>query len=45
MRLRFVLYSAGVLAPGVSSLELLTLFRTGTRYCAHDIAQPNDTAG
>jgi hypothetical protein len=30
MRLRFALYSAGVLAPGVSSLaELLTLFRTG----------------
>jgi len=30
MRLRFELYSAGVLAPGVSSLtELLTLFRTG----------------
>ena len=30
MRLRFVLYSAGVLAPNVSSLsELLTLFRTG----------------
>jgi hypothetical protein len=30
MRLRFALYSAGVLAPGVNSLtELLTLFRTG----------------
>lgn len=30
MRLGFVLYSAGVLAPGVSSLsELLTLYRTG----------------
>lgn len=44
MPLRFVLYSAGVLAPGVSSLaELLTLFRTGKSSFSESLALPTPT--
>ena len=44
MPLRFVLYSAGVLAPGVSSLsELLTLSRTGQPGVSGPMALPSPT--
>ncbi len=44
MRLRFVLCSVGVLAPGVSSLaELLTLFRTGQSGVSEPLVLPNPT--
>jgi Beta-ketoacyl synthase, N-terminal domain len=44
MPLRFALYSAGVLAPGVSSLaELLTLFRTGKCGVSESLALPIPT--
>ena len=44
MGLRFLLYSAGVLAPGISSLaELLTLFRTGKPGVSEPVALPVPT--
>ena len=44
MRLRFALYSAGVLAPGVTSLsELLALFRTGESGTLQPRALPSPT--
>jgi hypothetical protein len=44
MPLRFVLYSVGVLAPGVGSLaELLTLFRTGKSGFPESVALPTPT--